>query len=155
MERIDTEALAEVDEIISMMPIEDANKIPGSFKNFIKDNKSVSYKPILRTDIPLYKQELKKDTFILCSLIYRSYLCEVEERQKLDEKDKQELEKIEQERREKYSYENLFKNNKPEKRIQEEVQSDNVQMIEYREQNVFQKVFSKIKEFLYKCKERK
>ena len=154
MERIDAEALAEVDEIISMMQIEDANKIPNSFKNFVKDKKSDSYNPSLKKDIPLYKQKLKRDTFVLCSLIYRSYLCELEERQKLDEKDKKELEKIEQELREKYNSDNLFKNNKMEEK-QEKQKIENVQMIEYKEENIFQRVCNKIKEFLSNCTKKK
>lgn len=150
MERIDKEALAEVDEIISMMSIEDANKIPNSFKNFIKDKKSDLYNPSLRRDIPLYKQKLKRDTLVLCSLIYRSYLCQAEEKQKLDEKDKKELEKIEKEIREKYNPDNLFKNNKIQEQIQEEQQSENVQMIEYKEENIFIKFLNKIKTILDK-----
>ena len=46
---------------------------------------------------------------------------------------------------EKYSYENLFKSNKVEEQIQEEQQSDNVQLIEYKEENVFRKLINKIK----------
>ena len=45
MKKIDAEALAEVDEIISIMPLEDSNKIPDKFKKFIKDKKSKYYKP--------------------------------------------------------------------------------------------------------------
>ena len=57
---IDAEALSEVDVIIGMMPSEESIKIPNAFKNFIKTRKSQNYIPNIKSDIPLYQQELKK-----------------------------------------------------------------------------------------------
>lgn len=74
MKKIDIEALAEVDEIISIMPVEDSNKIPNKFKKFIKDKKAKYYKPNIDKNVPIYQQKLKKDTFVICALIYRKWL---------------------------------------------------------------------------------
>ena len=140
---IDAEALSEVDVIIAMMPSEEAIKIPNAFKNFIKTRKSQSYIPNIKDDIPLYQQELKKDTKTICSLIYRSYLCSKEEKAKLTEQDREILIQKEQELREKYNPDNIFKNKQ--KTIQEEnVVETHTELIEYKEPKWYQKIFAKI-----------
>lgn len=138
---IDTEALSEVDVIIEMMPSEESMKIPNAFKNFVKTRKSQNYIPSIKNDIPLYQQELKKDTKTICSLIYRSYLCSKEEKAKLTEQDREILIQKEQELREKYNPDNIFKN----KQHQEEtIVETHTELIEYKEPKWYQKIFAKI-----------
>ena len=143
---IDTEALAEVDVIISMMPKEDYIKIPNGFKNFIKTRKSTEYKPNIKDNIPLYQQELKKDTKTLCSLIYRSYLCTKEKKIELENEDRDILKQKELELREKYNPDNIFKNklNVAEINIEPKKEEKHTALIEYTEQKWYQKIFSKI-----------
>ena len=97
---IDTEALAEVDAIFAIMPREDYIKIPSSLKKFIREGKSKQYVTNIRKDIPLYQQNLKTDTKIMCSLIYRSYLCSKAEKKKFENDDRQYFKKKEQELKE-------------------------------------------------------
>lgn len=143
---IDAEALAEVDVIISMMPREDYIKIPNGFKNFIKTRRSTEYKPNIKKNIPLYQQELKKDTKTLCSLIYRSYLCSKEKKIELENDDREILKQKELELREKYNPDNLFKNKKEQivdiSTYQE--QKNVTSLVEYKEQKWYQKIFAKI-----------
>lgn len=139
---IDAEALSEVDVIIAMMPSEEAIKIPNAFKNFVKTRKSQNYIPNIKNDIPLYQQELKKDTKTICSLIYRSYLCSKEEKAKLTEQDREILIQKEQELREKYNPDNIFKNKQLQK--EETVVETHTELIEYKEPKWYQKIFAKI-----------
>ena len=137
---IDAEALSEVDVIIAMMPSEEAIKIPTAFKNFVKTRKSQNYIPSIKNDIPLYQQELKKDTRIICSLIYRSYLCSREEKEKLKEQDRKILIQKEQELREKYIPDNIFKN-KQESTV---IENTNL-LVEIKKETFFKKLISFIK----------
>lgn len=139
---IDAEALSEVDVIIAMMPSEEAIKIPHAFKNFVKTRKSQNYIPNIKNDIPLYQQELKTDTKTICSLIYRSYLCSKEEKAKLTEQDREILIQKEQELREKYNPDNIFKNKQLQK--EETVVETHTELIEYKEPKWYQKIFAKI-----------
>ena len=139
---INAEALSEVDVIIAMMPSEEAIKIPNAFKNFVKTRKSQNYIPNIKNDIPLYQQELKKDTKTICSLIYRSYLCSKEEKAKLTEQDREILIQKEQELREKYNPDNIFKNKQLQK--EETVVETHTELIEYKEPKWYQKIFAKI-----------
>lgn len=102
-------ALAEVDIILKLMPENLLHKIPNSFLNFIEQKKSKSYIINLNFDIPLYEQNLLKETRIILSLIYRSYLCDSRQSRKLKIDDIIELNKNQIEINKKYSYENLFK----------------------------------------------
>ena len=59
MERAYEEAFTEVEEVIKLMPIDLASKIPVQFRQIISENKATNYK----TDIkePLEEQKLKKE----------------------------------------------------------------------------------------------
>lgn len=139
---IDAKALSEVDVIIGMMPSEESIKIPNAFKNFIKTRKSQNYIPNIKSDIPLYQQELKKDTKTICSLIYRSYLCSKEEKARLAEQDKEILIQKEQKLREKYNPDNIFKNRQ--KDIETPHIEEHTELVEYKEPKWHQKIFAKI-----------
>ena len=59
-------------------------------------------------DVSLKEQNLLKETKIILSLIYRSYLCSPERSKKLKIDDDIELKMMQMEKDKKYSYENLF-----------------------------------------------
>lgn len=103
------EAFAEIDVIFKLMPKELLDRIPLSFRNLISNKKLVNYKMNIKTDIPIEKQELKKETKAILSLIYRTYIVSPEEKEKLKLEDTQELKRIEKEIREKYNPDNIFK----------------------------------------------
>lgn len=98
-------ALAEVDTILKIMSKDMLNKIPNSFLEFVEQKKSKYYIPNLDMELSLNEQNLLKETRAILSLIYRSYLCDSNERKKLKIDDSIELNK-------KFSYENLFKKGK-------------------------------------------
>lgn len=104
-------ALTEVEAILKLMPKDILDKIPNSFLNFIEQKKSKSYIPNLNMELPLNEQSLLNETRAILSLIYRSYLCNDEEKRKLKIDDNIELVKKQIELNKKYSYENLFKKN--------------------------------------------
>ncbi len=95
MERAYEEAFAEVDEVLKLMPIDLVSKIPAQFRQTISENKATNYKVIINE--PLEEQKLKKETIIILGLIYRDFLASPEEREQLQIKDEEELNKIEQE----------------------------------------------------------
>lgn len=104
-------ALTEVEAILKLMPKDMLDKIPNSFLNFIEKKKSKTYIPNLNMELSLNEQSLLNETRAILSLIYRSYLCNAEEKRKLKIDDSIELAKKQNELNQKYSYENLFKKN--------------------------------------------
>lgn len=136
MLNITKQAFSEVYDIIDNMEL--YNEIPKSFIDLIDSNRDTQYKVNIDYSKSINEQELQKGTRVLLSLIYRDYLCSEEERQILIKKDEEELKKIEEELREKYNLDNLFKNKKENK-------EENMQIIKIEKVNFWTKIINKIK----------
>lgn len=135
------ETFAEVDVILRLMPKELLDKIPLSFRNLISNKKSVDYIVNIKKDIPIEKQELKKETKAILSLIYRSYLVSPEEKEKLKLEDMQALKKFEEEKREKYNPDNIFQKNSENVVLENEISQ---LPIDYSQLKWYQKLYNKI-----------
>ncbi|MCL2859870.1 MAG: hypothetical protein FWF46_04795 [Oscillospiraceae bacterium] len=134
--------LAEVDEILKFADEESLKKIPEKFKEFIKENKS-NYIAKIDPKKNLDEQDLLYETKVILSVLYRDYWSSEEERKQLIEKDKIELQKIENEKQEKYSYDNLFKK----KQVEVEKSYDNEIKSLVVQESLFKKILNKIKRF--------
>ena len=146
------EAFTEVNEIIKMMPEELTNKIPSKFKEMIEDERDKEYTPNIEE--PLEKQKLKNETIIILGLIYRDFLCSPEEKRRLQEKDARELQEvqkaIEEEIREKYNPDDIFKK-RNQNNIEESInKEENTSMVVVREEKWYQKIFNLIKKLFWK-----
>ena len=137
------EAFSEVEQILKLMPTNLSNRIPMKLKNIISLEKSKIYIPQISE--PFEECELKEETKIILAVIYRDFLCSKEEREELLERDKNKLLEFEEELREKYNPDNLFKNkNNSSENIQDDISTETA-MVEYKEKNFLQKLFDKIK----------
>lgn len=116
-----SEEISELNKILSYLPVEYVEKIPKKLRNFFKDVESKTYIPNIDPQKSMNEQDIKEGTKDLITVMYRNYWCSEEEREQLDkiliENDK----KYEQEIREKYNPDNLFKNKKKVKENIEEV----------------------------------
>ena len=140
MVNITSEVCSEVYDIIYNMKL--YNKIPKGFIEIINKNRNPQYKVNIDYSKSINEQELQRGTRVVLALIYRDYLCSEEERKALIQKDKDELKKIENELKERYNPDNLFKNKKIEEiEIKGEIQA----LVEYKEKTFIQKVWNKIK----------
>lgn len=141
------EAFTEVNEIIKLMPIELVNKIPSKFREMIVEEKDKIYIPDIKE--PLEKCKLKNETIIILGLIYRDFLCSAEERKKLQEKDAKELQEvqksIEDEVRQKYNPDDLFKKRNQNNTEETHNLGENNSMLVVQEQKWYQKIFNIIK----------
>lgn len=105
------EASAEINEIFKYLPKEEVEKIPSKLRDFFKEVASKDYVTNINPDLPLDKQKIKEKTKDIIALIYRNYWCSEEERKELDQKLIENDRKFEEELREKYNPDNIFKNN--------------------------------------------
>ena len=142
------EAFAEVDEIFQLMPVDLLIKIPLQFKKLISENKSQVYIPKIKD--PIKEEDLKYETRVILGLIYRDFLADPEEREKLQEQDAEELRKIEEEMQKEYDIGNIFEKRKKQKTT--EYVEDSTDMIVYKEQGFLQKIFNLIKGIFSKNK---
>lgn len=149
MEKGYREAFSEVDEVLKLMPTDLLSKIPVQFRKVISENKDTNYNVNIQE--PLQEQNLKKETVVILGLIYSEFLVSPEEKEKLQKEDVEELNKIEQETREQYDIENIYKKRKKGKTLNnsEDIITD---LTLYKKPNFLIRFFNLIKVFFNKNK---
>lgn len=147
--RILGKAYKEIYRIIEHSDEEIKNKIPKKFLNVIKSAMSREYEPNIDYNISLNEQDLMPETFAIMAVIYRDFICSKEKRAILLENEKNELEKIEQEKRELYNSDNIFEKRNIQKENVEQEQESSVAMVDYKE-SFMKRVINKIKSFFHR-----
>lgn len=144
MDRNYQEAFVEVEQILKIIPLELSNKIPMKFRKIIIENQAPDYKVIIQE--PLEQQKLKKETLVILGLIYRDFLCDEEERNRLKQEDVAELNRIQKELEKQYDINNVFEKRKAKNATQEEVEQENsTSLTLYEEPGVLKRIFNLIK----------
>ncbi len=141
-------AMSEVLCIIDQSKEDYKSKIPQSFINFIKENADSTYTPSFDVNIPIKNLKLKKETKGILALIYRSYICSEEEKKEYDLLLRENDEKVQQELKEKYDVYKMFEENQRKMRESlQEVDNQPVEMVKYKKESIFKKIFNIIKSF--------
>lgn len=138
------EIYSEVYQVLNLLGNEYIDKLPKSLLNMLKEKRDINYNPQYIEDIPLNKQNIKKETLAILALLHLNYWCE-NEKEKLELKQvlKNNEDMYQQDIRNKYNPENMFIKNKREKIVENQVS-----MIEYKEP-LFKKIISKIKSIFH------
>ena len=142
-------AYSEVDKILTYMEEKYVEKIPKKLRELFKNEKLKEYEPVIDPKIPLDEQNLQRKTYSILAMLNLNYWVESEE-------EKQELIKIyaendkkrEEELREKYNPDNIFK--KQENREKFEETQESKSLIEYKEESFIKKIVHKIMRFFRK-----
>ena len=136
-------AFTEVCEIFKLMPKELLDKIPNKFIEILEDERDKEYYPNIKE--PIEDCNLKDETIVLLGLIYRDFLCDVDERKRLQNKDYKEIKKIEdqleKELKEKYNINIIFnKKNNIEEKLEQKEEEKSLTVIQ--EEKWYQKIFN-------------
>jgi len=153
MEKNSSLAYSEIYEILKLIEDEYINRIPKKIINFFEEERDKEYKPIIDVDIPLDEQNLKRETMVLLAILNYNYWCDSEEEKKeIQEELIRNTERKEQEEKElaeRYNPDNIFKKkNEVKEPINDN--SENVQIIEYKEPGFIKKLLRKIMSFFKK-----
>lgn len=141
-----SEAAVEFNYILDNSSQEIIDKIPQKFIKFMRDIASTTYEFNYDKSKKLNEQDIKPETRGLISLVYQDYICSENEKKDYILKCKNYEIKKEEELREKYNPDNVFKNRKKlQNTMDNEVVKENA-IIEYKEKNFIQKIFDKIKQ---------
>lgn len=123
------------------------SKIPSQFVNFIDGNRDIHYKPNIDFTKSINQQSLLKETRIILSLIYRDYICDVNKKKELLERDAKEIQK--QEELDRKKYEINFEERK--RRYNQEKETENAgYLVEVVKEKWHMKLVNKIKEIFLK-----
>lgn len=102
-------ALVEVDAVLENSSKDINDKIPKRFKDYIKNNKSQDYTFEIDKTKDILDQNLSKEARQIIALMYRDYIVDKDKRQELLEQEKEKQIKKEEELKEKYNPDNIFK----------------------------------------------
>ena len=147
MSQSQRQAYSEIDEFLDLITEEEKNQIPLKLRKFFKEQKDQEYHKGINTSIPIKDQNLKSETLALIALLNLQYWCN-------DEDEKERLKKIyadnerkyQDEMREKYNPDNIFKNKKQNYEINEENKNESNQMVKYKE-SFIKRLFDKLLKF--------
>lgn len=132
---------SEVYAVLKVLGNEYINKIPIKIYQYIISQKDNDLQIYYDVNKPINEQEMSKETVMFIAYLNLQYWCSEEEKQELLEIYKQNDGKIEQELREKYNVDNLFKNKQQQKQKQE---TEEKQLIEYEQKNYIRKLIEKV-----------
>ncbi len=134
------EIYSEVYQLLNLLGNEYIDKLPKSLFNMLREKRNINYEPKYTEDLPLNKQNIKKETLSIIALLHLNYWCENEnEKNELKQIFKNNEDNYQNELREKYNPDNIFK-----KHIQENIVKNEVSLVEYKE-SIFKRLINKIK----------
>ena len=138
-------AYSEVDKILSFMEIRYVEKVPKKMREMFKNEKLQDYEPNIDKNIPLEEQQLERKTLAILSMLNLNYWCEnEEEKEELIRAYSNNDKKRNEELREKYNPDNIFKNKNKEREV-EQITEEITAIAEYKKENFIKKLLNKIK----------
>lgn len=110
MENIEyANAYSEVIEILKYIPKEDYNKIPKNKIDLFNANANINYKFQYNPLLTLDKQNVSKRAQAIIAILFRDYWATDKQREKIIRKQQYDLERLEEEKKQKYNPEDIFK----------------------------------------------
>jgi len=136
---------SEIDEFLELLDEKTRNEVPTKLRELFKKEKDNNYHKEINPNISIKEQNLKKETLALIALLNLQYWCK-------DEKEKERLKKVyannenkyQEELREKYNPDNIFKN------ASTEAIKEDVALVEVKEEKWFKKIVLFIKNLFNK-----
>ena len=140
-------AYTEVLEIIKYFPKEEYSKIPIEKIEFYKNNMDKNYNFTINPEIDFDKQNISAETKAIIVNLYRDFFANEQQKQKIEQILLLNQEREEQEKREKYNPNDIFKKRgKHESSNAQTTESNsNTALIEYKES-----FFEKLKNFIFR-----
>ena len=138
-------AYSEIYSIINLLEDEYLEKIPKKVIDFFDEERDKEYNPIIDVDVSLFEQNLQRKTVVLLIILKLNYWCSSEEEKQeiIDNlyKNKQIKMQNEKEIEEQYNIDNIF-NKKNEVREKITESSENMQLVEYKEQGFIKRLLN-------------
>lgn len=141
-----SEAAVEFNSILEYTSEDLKNKIPKKFLEFLQSIQSKTYKFEYDKTKKLDEQKLKPKTRGLIALVYQDYICNDAEKEEYIQKSQKIIQQIEENKREKYNPNDIFKD----KKIDNDKDTTNtVEIAEYKK-SIIKKIINKIKNIFTK-----
>lgn len=136
-------AYKEVVEVLKYTKREDVNKIPKYRILLWKTNMKKDYDFKIDTSKTLEEQNLSDEAKAIIANIFKKYWATDYQKERIEAKEKYDMEQMEKEKYEKYNPDNIFKNKKQAIPNDENI-SNTVAVVEYKE-SIFKRIIDKIR----------
>jgi len=136
-------AYKEVIEVLKYTKREDVNKIPQYKIVLWRQNMKKDYDFKIDTNKTLEEQNLSSEAKAIIANIFKKYWATDYQKERIEAKEKYDIEQMEKEKSEKYNTNDIFKNKNQNVKKEELIQND-FAMVEYKE-SIFKKIIDKIK----------
>lgn len=134
------EIYSEVYQVLNLLGNEYVDKLPKSLFNMLEEKRNINYETKYTKDLPLNKQNIKKETLSIIALLHLNYWCEnLNEKNELNQMFKNNEDRYQNELKKKYDSNDIFK-----KQVQENIIKNEVSLIEYKE-SIFKRLINRIK----------
>lgn len=139
-------AYTEVYGILEQLSEEDFNKIPPQVVETIRENQNSEYDFELDEELELKDQKLLPETKAILFNLFRDYLSEPWQKEKIIKMQAEERYKNELEKHKKYENFNVFQNNIA--KCEKEREPEHTELVKYKE-TIFKRIINKIKSFFH------
>lgn len=147
-ETIYSNSLYQINEILKYISPNLKSRIPQKYITYFEINKPNDYNWNIDKTVPLEKQDLLPITKEILTFLYRDYICGDIERARLDKILNENEIKYQNELKEKYNPDNIFKARKSNVKT-EQIVNENTSIVTYKE-SFFSKIINKIKLIFHK-----
>ena len=141
-------AYKEVLEVLKYVPQESVDKIPEEIINMFKVKMDKTWDFKVDINKPFEEQNLLDETKAIFANIFKDYWATPYQKERIEAREKYELEKIEEEKREKYNPDDIFKNNKVQKVEEKPQEIENNLPVKVKKEKFFERLIGFIKRFL-------
>lgn len=141
------EIYSELYQILTLLGEEYIEKLPHNLPKLLEEKRNLEYIPQYTGKIPFNQQQVRKETLAILALIHLNYWCEDdEEKQKLLQMLNKNEQSFQEELREQYNPDEIFKDRKRTGILQEQ---ENMALVLIKE-NWCKKIINKIKDIFKK-----
>ncbi len=126
-------AYTEVLEIIKYFPKEEYDKIPAEKIEFYENNMDQNYIFTINPEIDLSEQNISPEANAIIINLFTDYFATEEQKNKINNILKENGQREELEKREKYNPDNIFKKDIKEEKVEESTTNETVALVEYKE----------------------
>ena len=143
-------AYKEVTEILRYIPKEEFDKIPPYIITNMNKEKDNDYNYQITHFDDFENQEMLTETKTILAVLYRDYWATDYQRERIIAKEKYDINLLEEQKKQEYKTEDLFKNRRKTENINENTEVEEKELVEIKKQNFFVKLILKIKKIITK-----
>ena len=141
--KISEKAYSEVYAIVNLLEDEYKNSVPKKIMDFFDEVRNKEYEANIDIEKSLLEQNIERQTLVMLAILELNYWCDSEEeKEELLKEFAEKEKKQEEEIREKYNPDKLFKNRE---NIIPNENKEQTALVEYKEEGFIRKILNKIK----------